>query len=104
MGTFSKLLPQDSLPKWQVALLASIPVAFGLGYLYYRFNVNTKELIVVNKVSKDKKTVKVTDCLENDEPVEVVSAVILSFFAQINFKHVKLMIFVMSILARIKTC
>lgn len=73
MGTFSKLLPQESLPKWQVALLASIPVAFGLGYLYYRFNVSTKELIVVNKVSKDKSTAKVSDHPETNEPVEVVS-------------------------------
>lgn len=76
MGTFSKLLPQESLPKWQVALLVSIPVAVGLGYLYYRFNVSTKELIVVNKVSKEKGSAK--GSTETKEEIEVVS----------NFFHV----------------
>lgn len=54
MGSFSKLLPKESLPKWQVALIVSIPVAFGLGYLYYKCNVSDKQIIVSSKVVKEK--------------------------------------------------
>lgn len=54
MGNFSKLLPSDSLPKWQVALIVSIPVAFGLGYLYYKCNVDNKQIIISGKVAKEK--------------------------------------------------
>lgn len=53
MGNFSKLLPNDSLPKWQIALIVSVPVAFGLGYLYYRLNVNNKRIIVRSNASKE---------------------------------------------------
>lgn len=53
MGNFSKLLPNDSMPKWQIALIVSVPVAFGLGYLYYRLNVNNKRIIVRSNASKE---------------------------------------------------
>lgn len=69
MGSFSKLLPKESLPKWQVALIVSIPVAFGLGYLYYKCNVTEKQIIVSSKVVKEKDVKK-----EVEKPEKVLTA------------------------------
>lgn len=73
MGTFSKLLPNESLPKWQVALIVSIPVAFGLGYLYYRCNIGGKEIVLSNKVVKEKE--KVDTVAKSDLPPSTVELV-----------------------------
>lgn len=71
MGSFSKLLPNESLPKWQVALIVSIPVAFGLGYLYYKCSVGDKEIILSSKVVKEKE--KEVKEVEPPKPVILVS-------------------------------
>ncbi len=61
MGGFSKLLPSDTLPKWQVALIISVPVAFGLGYLYYKLNVTKKQIIIAKTVETKTETVPVKE-------------------------------------------
>ncbi|XKL61484.1 hypothetical protein PGB90_008541 [Kerria lacca] len=74
MGNFSKLLPNDSLPKWQVALIISVPVAFGLGYLYYKSNLGNKALIISSNVNNEKEKAKVSSQnSQSTKPVEVVS-------------------------------
>ena len=74
MGSFSKLLPKESLPKWQVALIVSIPVAFGLGYLYYKCSVGDKEIIVSSKIvgEKEQKDGTVQKEPEPAKPVKVL--------------------------------
>lgn len=77
MGNFSKLLPNDSLPKWQVALIISVPVAFGLGYLYYKSNLGNKALIISSNVNNEKEKAKVSSQnSQSTKPVEVVVSII----------------------------
>lgn len=78
----------NSLPKWQIALIASVPIAVGLGYLYYRRN-NDKVVVKENGISATKKTVKnlfkqKNDVQQNNEAQDLVGYHLIILICSFN--------------------